>query len=86
MANRTPQQAEARRAYRRELRSVARLLRWTGIALVLLGTIGIGLGQAGAWYAGPSWVSFVIGWALVLSGVVRREDRTQGGGTQPPTG
>jgi hypothetical protein len=65
--------AEARRAYRRELRSVARLLRWSGIALVLLGTIGIALGHRGAWFMAPSWISFTLGWALVLSGVVRRE-------------
>ncbi|MBO0750036.1 MAG: hypothetical protein J2O44_06365 [Porphyrobacter sp.] len=52
---------------------MARLLRWSGIALVLLGTVGIALARTGAWFAPPSWVSFVIGWALVLSGVVRRE-------------
>jgi hypothetical protein len=65
-------EAQARRAYRRELRSVGRLLRWSGMALVLLGTVGIALGGNGAWFVAPSWVSFAIGWALVLSGVVRR--------------
>jgi hypothetical protein len=63
---------EARRAYRRELRSVARLLRWSGLALVLLGTVGIALGHSGAWFLTPSWISFTLGWALVLSGVVQR--------------
>lgn len=72
MARNRVNQAEARRAFRQELRSVARLLRWSGMALVLLGTIGIALSHTGSWFSGPSWVSFVIGWALVLSGVVRR--------------
>lgn len=65
---------EARRAYRRQLRAVARLLRWTGIALVVLGTAGIALGGSGDWFVVPSWVSFAIGWLLVLCGVVRRVD------------
>jgi hypothetical protein len=72
--------AEARRAYRRELRIVARLLRWTGMALVALGTVGIALGHDGAWFTAPSWVSFALGWALALSGVVRREDGNMGVG------
>jgi hypothetical protein len=72
MASHDDNQAEARRAYRRELRSVARLLRWSGIALVLLGTVGIALGHHGAWFVPPSWISFTLGWALVLSGVVHR--------------
>lgn len=76
MAQSTPKDAAARRAYRRELRNVARLLRWSGMALVVLGTIGIALGYDGAWFIAPSWVSFVLGWALVVSGVVRRESRT----------
>jgi hypothetical protein len=46
------------------------------VALVLLGTVGIALGHDGAWFNGPSWVSFVIGWALILSGVVRRVERS----------
>jgi hypothetical protein len=81
MAMTEPKDLEARRAYRRELRSVARLLRWSGIALALLGTVGIALGGHGAWFVAPSWVSFVIGWALVLSGVVRRERSTPVGGS-----
>ena len=81
MASSKPKDLEARRAYRRELRSVARLLRWSGIALALVGVIGIALGGRDAWYVTPSWVSFVIGWALVLSGVVRRERTTPAGGS-----
>lgn len=72
MATDNSKHIEARRAYRQQLRAVARLLRWSGIALVLLGTIGIALGHSGQWYVPPSWVSFIIGWALVLSGVVSR--------------
>ena len=71
-----PNDAQARRAYRHELRLVARLLRWSGLALVGLGTIGIALGHDGAWFTGPSWVSFAIGWVLIVSGVVRRTHRT----------
>jgi hypothetical protein len=74
VAPNTAKDAEARRTYRRELRTVARLLRWSGMALVVLGTVGIALGHDGAWYTGPSWISFVLGWALALSGIVRRED------------
>jgi membrane protein YdbS with pleckstrin-like domain len=69
---RLSEEAEARRAYRRELRNVARLLRWSGIALVLLGAVGIALGGGGEWFVAPSWISFTLGWALVLSAVVRR--------------
>lgn len=78
MARLTAEDAEARRAYRHELRLVARLLRWAGMALVVLGAIGIALAHQGAWFTVPSWISFLIGWALALSGIVRREDRTTG--------
>lgn len=84
MAIRAPRDPEARRAYRQELRNVARLLRWSGIALVLLGTIGIALGRSGAWFLPPSWISFVLGWVLVSSGVVRRERGTPAGGGKLP--
>ena len=73
MAIHAPKDPEARRAYRQELRAVARLLRWTGIALVLVGTVGIALGGRGAWFVAPSWISFLLGWVLVLCSVVRRE-------------
>ena len=73
MAFRTVKDPKARRAYHRELRAVARLLRWTGITLVLIGAVGIALGGHGDWFLGPSWVSFVIGWALAFCGIVRRE-------------
>jgi hypothetical protein len=74
--------AEARRAYRHELRLVARLLRWTGMALVVLGAVGLALGHDGAWFTAPSWVSLVLGGALVISGIVRRQDRTTGVGPE----
>lgn len=72
------QDAEARRAYRHQLRIVARLLRWSGAALVALGAAGIAFGHPGAWFTTPSWVSFVLGWALVGCGIVRRQDRITG--------
>ena len=75
MAPQSVKDAEARRAYRHELRLVARLLRWTGMALVVLGAVGLALGHDGAWFTAPSWVSFVLGWILVLSSVVRRVER-----------
>jgi protein-S-isoprenylcysteine O-methyltransferase Ste14 len=65
-------QVEERRAFRRALRNVARLLRWSGLALVVLGTAGFVTSEPGDWWVGPSWVSFILGWALMLAGVVRR--------------
>ena len=72
MATIETQQAEERRAFRSALRNVARLLRWTGLALVVLGTIGFVTSEQGDWWIMPSWVSFIVGWALMLAGVVRR--------------
>ena len=72
--------AEERRAFRRALRNVARLLRWSGLALVVIGTVGLITSRAGDWWVVPSWVSFILGWALMLAGVVRRaRDRRMGG-------
>jgi membrane protein YdbS with pleckstrin-like domain len=79
VAIRAPRGSEARRAYHRELRNVARLLRWTDIAMALVGAIGIALGGKGAWFVPPSWISFVLGWTLALCGVVRRERTTPAG-------
>ena len=74
MATSRVKDAEARRAYRNELRNVARLLRWGGMTLVVIGAVGIALAHPGAWFVGPSWISFVMGWGLALSGVVRKVD------------
>lgn len=67
------EQAEARRNYRQQLRNVARLLRGAGILLASLGIAGLALSHPGAWFVPPSWISLVMGLALLLSGVVRRE-------------
>ena len=65
--------AAARRAFHRELRWVARVLRWTGIAFALLGAAGLAFGYEGrSWWIWPSWVSLVIGTILILAGGVRR--------------
>ena len=64
---------EARRAYHRELRSMARILRLTGLAFALLGAVGLLLGyEKGAWWLAPSWVSLFIGALLIAAGVVSR--------------
>ena len=65
--------SEARRAYHRELRSVARTLRLTGIAFALLGLAGLLLGilQPG-WWVPPSWFSLIIGAVLIAAGGVSR--------------
>ena len=61
-----------RRAYRRELRNVARLLRWTGLALFLLGLAGLLLGRSGDWWIAPSWFSLIVGFLLVAAATVQR--------------
>ena len=64
---------DARRAYHRELRSVARILRLTGLAFALIGAVGLLLGyERGAWWLWPSWVSLLIGAVLFAGGVVSR--------------
>jgi hypothetical protein len=64
---------DARRAYHRELRSVARVLRLTGIAFVLLGAAGMLFGyEVRPWLVWPSSFSLLIGAVLVLAGGVRR--------------
>jgi hypothetical protein len=64
---------EERRACHRELRSVARILRVTGLAFALLGAVGLLLGfDKGAWWMAPSWVSLFIGAVLIAAGMVSR--------------
>jgi hypothetical protein len=73
MALNNPGHRANRRAFHRELRSVARVLRLTGIAFALLGIAGLVFGyEARAWWIWPSWVSLAIGAALVVAGGVRR--------------
>ena len=50
------------------------------MALVVLGTVGLALGHDGAGFTAPSWVSFGLGWALAICGIVRRQDRAAGVG------
>jgi hypothetical protein len=64
---------DSRRAYHRELISVARILRLTGLAFALIGAVGLLLGyEKGAWWLWPSWVSLFIGAVLIAGGVVSR--------------
>lgn len=78
-SNSTP---EARRAERRDLRIVSRLLRWSGTVLALIGAIGLIVSHADAWWTGPSWFSLIAGMLLALAGVVSRvRDRRK-----PPPG
>ena len=63
---------DRRRAYRRELRNVARLLRWTGLTLLFIGLAGLLLGGTGDWWTAPSWFSLAIGAALTLVSVIQR--------------
>jgi len=72
VATSVPSDAEERRAMRRELRNVSRLLRGVGSVLVLLGLGGLLVGDSGDWWVVPSWVSLAIGAALLAAGVVRR--------------
>lgn len=62
----------ARRAERRDLRLVSRLLRWSGSVLALIGAIGLAVSSPGAWWAGPSWFSLIVGLLLALAGIVSR--------------
>ena len=64
---------EARRAYHRELRSVARVLRLAGLCFALIGAVGLLLGvDEGSWWLAPSWLSLFIGAALIFAGAIRR--------------
>lgn len=86
MATTDPTDVEERRAFLRALRSVARLLRWTGAVLVVIGTVGFVTSEAGDWWVVPSWISFGLGWALMLAGVVRRVREDRRGAKEIPEG
>ncbi|MXP41988.1 hypothetical protein GRI75_10085 [Altererythrobacter soli] len=68
-SNSTP---AARRAERRDLRIVSRLLRWSGTVLALIGAVGLIVSRPDAWWSGPSWFSLVVGLLLALAGIVSR--------------
>lgn len=69
---------EGRRAYAVELGGVARIWRWPGLALVVLGGIGLivrAVADAPMWegWLGPgSVVLIVVGWAVAIVGIVKR--------------
>lgn len=64
---------QSRRAFHRDLRSIARILRLTGVAFALLGFVGLVFGyEAVPWSIGPAWVSLFIGALLIVAGGVRR--------------
>ena len=73
--------AAERRAFRQALRNVAWLLRLSGLALVVVGTVGFLTSEQGDWWVLPSWVSFILGWALMLAGVVKRVRARRAGGS-----
>lgn len=68
-SNSTP---AARRAERRDLRIVSRLLRWSGTVLALIGAAGLIVSHPDAWWSGPSWFSLIVGVLLALAGIVSR--------------
>jgi hypothetical protein len=65
-------EVEERRAFRKALRNVSRLLRGVGMLLVLVGLGGLLTGDSGDWWVAPSWVSLIIGAGLLAAGVVQR--------------
>lgn len=70
---------ESQQAYHRALRSVVRMLRLAGLTLALIGAVGVLLGVRGGWWVAPSWVSLILGLALILAGVISRARRDRGG-------
>lgn len=68
-----PDSIEQRRAFHRELRSIARILRLTGLAFALLGAVGLVLGYGNnTWWLVPSWFSLLLGAVLIAAGGIRR--------------
>lgn len=68
---------EAREAYRRELRAVARPLRLTGLAFVVVAAL-LAIASRFGGGALPAWIDVVfyallaIGWAIILAGIHQR--------------
>ena len=66
---------EGRAAYRKELREVARPLRWTGLGLILLGAALTLAVSRGALSDGATVIGYGLlaaGWALVVAAVYMR--------------
>ena len=70
------------RAERQQLRTVSRLLRWSGIALAVIGAAGLIVARPGGWWVGPSWFSLIAGLLLALAGIVSRVRESR----RPPPG
>ena len=70
--------SEGLRAYRAELRGVARGWRWTGLAIVTLAAIGfvqtarLDLPLFGSALGLATVSGLVVGWGLVIAGIVTR--------------
>jgi hypothetical protein len=67
---------EARAAYKRELRRLARVPRGIGFALVALGAGGLIYAQSGGVVTGPlrplAWAAVAVGWLNLIAAVIYR--------------
>ncbi|WP_260581499.1 hypothetical protein [Sphingopyxis sp. PET50] len=85
--------AEARAAYRRELRGVARWPRLAGFVLIL-GAVGLWAWprSGGPWFLGPlptqtwAWISLGLGWAIWIGVIVARTRHHRARMAEPGTG
>jgi hypothetical protein len=66
----------ARAAYRQELRGLARVPRWLGLALVALGAGGLIYAQTRGIATGPlrplSWAALAVGWLNLIAAMIYR--------------
>ena len=57
------------------MRRVSRLLRGAGLLLAAIGLGGLLTSASGDWWIAPSWISLLLGVALLVAGVVQRVRR-----------